>query len=77
MPVLTTAEIMEFVERKLQHESLLNLAGQIRLRNLWLNAAKADSLERIAKQLEDGQLSILEGENIATNIKLIADRMHD
>jgi hypothetical protein len=76
MAALTTAEIMEFVEHKLNHEQFLKPSVQMRLRSLWLKAATADSLERIANRL-DGQLSILEGENISSNIKLIADRLPD
>jgi hypothetical protein len=74
---MTVAEIMEYAEFKIRQDLTLSLEDEIRLRRLWLGACAVDSLERIAKQLEDGQFSILEGENISSNIKLIADRLPD
>jgi hypothetical protein len=72
---MTTGEIMEYAEFKLRATNL-SIEDEMRLRWLWLGACAVDSLERIANRL-DGQLSVLEGENISSNIKLIADRMHD
>lgn len=72
---MTIAEIMEFAERKLENEHLNSLEDQIRLRKLWLGARAVASLERIARQLEEGQISILEGENIVTKLTYIGDRL--
>jgi len=43
--------------------------------DLWLKAAIADALQRIAAQLEGGQFSILEAETITAHLKSISDKM--
>jgi hypothetical protein len=80
---MTIAEIMEFAETQMARKEKIPhvfrddswYEDQIRFRRLWLQACTANSLERIAKHLEDGQLSILEAENISNHVKLIADRI--
>ena len=68
-------EIKQYAAHKLMGKP--DFQSKLNYMLLYLQASQAESIERIAKQLEDGQFSLLEAENIANNIKLIADRLPD
>lgn len=71
---LTPEQIKAYVEL---NATKFTGVDQVQLRYLWLDADIAESLRRIAHQLENGQVSVLEAENIIDKLTIIGNRLPD